>query len=51
MVLTDVSPHTTVAGVPAVVVGVSREDAPALEMDQRLGCRGQAEAAVLHYSI
>ncbi|MCW1884473.1 serine O-acetyltransferase [Luteolibacter flavescens] len=41
VVLNDVSPHSTVAGVPAVVVGVSREDAPALEMDQRLGCRGR----------
>ena len=40
VVLNDVMPHTTVAGVPAQVVGVSREDAPALEMDQRLGCRG-----------
>ncbi len=40
VVLNDVSPHTTVAGVPAQVVGVSREDLPALEMDQRLGCRG-----------
>ena len=39
VVLMDVAPHTTVAGVPAQVVGVSREDAPALEMDQRLGCR------------
>jgi len=51
VVLTDVLPHTTVAGVPAVVVGVSREDAPALEMDQRLGCRGHEEEAVLHFSI
>ena len=51
VVLTDVQPHTTVAGVPAVVVGVSREDAPALEMDQRLGCRGHEEEAVLHFSI
>jgi serine O-acetyltransferase len=41
VVLADVSPHTTVAGVPAQVVGVSREEAPALEMDQRLGCRGR----------
>jgi len=41
VVLNDVSPHTTVAGVPAQVVGVSREDAPALEMDQRLGCRSR----------
>jgi serine O-acetyltransferase len=39
VVLNDVAPHTTVAGVPAQVVGVSREDAPALEMDQQLGCR------------
>jgi serine O-acetyltransferase len=51
VVLTDVTPHTTVAGVPAVAVGVSREDAPALEMDQRLGCRGQVDPAVLTYSI
>ena len=41
VVLNDVAPHSTVAGVPAVVVGVSKEDAPALEMDQRLGCRGR----------
>jgi serine O-acetyltransferase len=41
VVLNDVSPHTTVAGVPAQVVGVSREDAPALEMDQGLGCRAR----------
>lgn len=40
VVLNDVPPHTTVAGVPAQVVGVSREDAPALEMDQRLETRG-----------
>ena len=39
VVLADVAPHTTVAGVPAQVVGVSREDAPALEMDQQLFCR------------
>jgi serine O-acetyltransferase len=51
VVLTNVRPHTTVAGVPAVMVGVSREDAPALEMDQRLGCRGREEEAVLHFSI
>jgi serine O-acetyltransferase len=44
VVLNDVSPHTTVAGVPAQVVGVSREEAPALEMDQRLGCRGSGSA-------
>jgi serine O-acetyltransferase len=43
VVLNDVPPHTTVAGVPAQVVGVSREDAPALEMDQGLRCRAGNE--------
>ncbi|WP_193211030.1 serine O-acetyltransferase [Luteolibacter marinus] len=43
VVLNDVEPHTTVAGVPAQVVGVSREDSPALEMDQRLACKGRAK--------
>jgi len=51
VVLNDVDPHTTVAGVPAQVVGVSREEAPALEMDQRLGCRGPFDPAMLTYSI
>jgi len=41
VVLSDVPPHSTVAGVPAEVVGVSAEDAPALAMDQRLVCRGR----------
>ncbi|MGJ3243787.1 MAG: serine O-acetyltransferase [Opitutales bacterium] len=36
VVLTDVEPHTTVAGVPAVVVGRTREDMPAADMDQHL---------------
>ena len=36
VVLSDVPAHTTVAGVPAVVVGVAKEDAPALDMDQRI---------------
>ena len=36
VVLSDVPAHTTVAGVPAVIVGEAREDAPALDMDQRL---------------
>jgi serine O-acetyltransferase len=36
VVLADVPAHTTVAGVPAVVVGVAKEDAPALDMDQRI---------------
>jgi serine O-acetyltransferase len=36
VVLNDVSPHTTVAGVPAVVVGEARESSPALDMDHNL---------------
>ena len=36
VVLEDVAPHKTVAGVPAVVIGDSREASPALEMNQRL---------------
>lgn len=39
VVLSDVPPHTTVAGVPAVVVGEVREENPASEMNQRLDCR------------
>lgn len=38
VVLDDVEPHTTVAGVPAVVVGTSREENPAVAMDQSLSC-------------
>jgi serine O-acetyltransferase len=34
VVLTDVPPHTTVAGVPAVVVGRPATERPSLEMDQ-----------------
>jgi serine O-acetyltransferase len=34
VVLSDVPPHTTVAGVPAKVVGKPKTEAPALEMDQ-----------------
>ena len=36
VVLEDVPPHQTVAGVPAVLVGESAEENPALEMDQSL---------------
>jgi serine O-acetyltransferase len=36
VVLNDVSPHTTVAGVPAIVVGVPSEENPAIEMNQKL---------------
>lgn len=39
VVLEDVPPHTTVAGVPAVVVGVAIEANPAIEMNQHLKCR------------
>lgn len=39
VVLKDVPPHCTVAGVPAEVVGISDESSPALAMDQRLDCR------------
>ena len=39
VVLSDVAPHTTVAGVPAIVVGVPSEENPATEMNQKLdGC-------------
>ena len=35
LVLKPVSPYTTVAGVPARVVGRAREVSPVLEIDQR----------------
>jgi serine O-acetyltransferase len=34
VVLTDVPPHTTVAGVPAVIIGRPATEQPSLEMDQ-----------------
>lgn len=37
VVLTDVPPHTTVAGIPAVVVGRPSTEEPSLEMDHRIG--------------
>lgn len=37
VVLQDVPPHMTVAGVPAKIVGRCTVEAPALEMEQRLG--------------
>lgn len=37
VVLTDVPPHTTVAGVPAKVRGKPKTEAPSLDMDQELG--------------
>lgn len=36
VVLANVPPHCTVAGVPAVVIGQPKTDQPALEMDQSL---------------
>jgi serine O-acetyltransferase len=36
VVLQDVEPHTTVAGVPAVDMGAPKHERPALEMDHRL---------------
>ena len=38
VVLNDVPPHVTVAGVPAVVVGAADSDMPALAMNQSLDC-------------
>lgn len=43
VVLTDVPPHCTVAGVPAEIVGTSWEEAPALAMDQNLKCREKSD--------
>jgi serine O-acetyltransferase len=40
VVLKDVPPHKTVAGVPAEVVGDSAEENPAQAMDQSLHCSG-----------
>lgn len=37
VVLSDVPPHSTVAGIPAEVVGHPEADQPALEMDSSLG--------------
>lgn len=36
VVLKDVAPHTSVAGVPAVLIGKASVDAPALDMDHSL---------------
>jgi len=40
VVLTDVPPHVTVAGVPAVIVGAADSEMPALAMNHRLDCPG-----------
>ncbi len=42
VVLESVSPHTTVAGVPARAVGRAAESHPALDMDQHLCCEDQS---------
>ena len=42
VVLSDVPAHTTVAGVPAVIVGQASEQNPANEMNQKLDCGGAA---------
>jgi serine O-acetyltransferase len=42
VVLSDVPPHTTVAGVPAIIVGEASEQNPANEMNQKLDCGGAA---------
>ena len=42
VVLTDVPPHTTVAGVPAVVIGVPATPEPSLEMDHGINERPRA---------
>ena len=38
VVLSDVPPHVTVAGVPAVIVGAVDSDMPSLSMNHRLDC-------------
>jgi serine O-acetyltransferase len=43
VVLEDVPPHCTVAGVPAENVGTPNVDEPALEMDHRLPCNPDIE--------
>lgn len=47
VVLKDVPPHTTVAGVPAEVVGTSRDANPALAMDQSLECDASLKSSGL----
>ena len=45
VVLEEVPPHTTVAGVPAKVVGRPATDAPALDMNHDFCCDGEDSAA------
>lgn len=44
VVLEEVPPHTTVAGVPAKVVGRPASDQPALEMEHDFCCDGDTDA-------
>ncbi len=43
VVLEDVPPHVTVAGVPAKIVGRTAGDMPALDMDHSLCCQQQTD--------
>ncbi len=45
VVLDDVPPHTTVAGVPAKIVGRPASDSPALDMDHDFCCDEEADCA------
>ena len=47
VVLEEVPPHTTVAGVPAKIVGRPASDTPALDMDHDFCCDEEAECAEL----
>jgi len=46
VVLEDVPPHTTVAGVPAKIVGRPASEQPALDMDHGFCCTGAEEEEV-----
>lgn len=43
VVLKAVEPHTTVAGVPAEVVGKPRSDSPALDMNHQISCDSECQ--------
>jgi len=47
VVLKNVPPHRTVAGVPAVVVGESQEESPALEMSHMIDCSVMMESGMI----
>jgi len=48
VVLDEVPPHTTVAGVPAKIVGRPSSESPALEMEHDFCCDEEAAAAAAH---